>query len=247
MDNPSLIALSRLIAQQNAMDVRANNIANANTPGFQASRMVFSDFLARQDGGAAPPGGQMIAYTQDRATSRAQTKGAISETGNPLDLALNADGYFTVQTANGVRLTRAGHFQLGTNGTITDQNGNALLDVNGQPLQLSAADTNPTVAGDGTISGAAGTIGKIAVVTANNPTALQAEGLSLLAPTGGTTPVATPKIIQGAIEQSNVEPISETTAMMTELREFQFVSQFVEAEDTREQDAISKLAASPSV
>jgi len=246
MDNTSLIALSRLIAQQNAMDVRANNIANAGTPGFRASRMVFSDFLARQDSGTAPPGGQMISYTQDRATYRDQTPGQISETGNPLDLALSADGYFTVQTANGVRLTRAGHFQLGSDGTITDQNGNALLDVNGQPLQLSAADTNPTIAGDGTISAAGGTIGQIAVVTPNNPSQLQAEGNSLLVATGGTTPVATPKLVQGAIEQSNVEPISETTAMMTELREFQFVTELVEAEDTREQDAIQKLAAPPS-
>jgi len=246
MDNASLIALSRLIAQENAMDVRANNIANANTPGFRASRMVFSDYLARQNGGTAPPGGQVISYTQDRATYRDQTIGQISQTGNPLDLALSTNGYFTVQTANGVRLTRAGHFQLGADGTITDQDGNALLDVNNHPLQLSAADTNPTITGDGNISSAGGTIGQIGVVTPNDPTQLQTEGNNLLVASGGTTPVATPKVIQGAIEQSNVEPIGETTSMMNELREFQFVSQFVEAENTREQDAIAKLAAPAS-
>ena len=246
MDNAAIIALSRLIAQENATDVRANNIANASTPGFRASRMMFSDYLARQTGAKTAPGGLILSYAQDRATYRDQTIGAISETGNPLDLALSTDGYFTVQTAAGVRLTRAGHFELGGDGTITDQNGDALLDTDGRPLLLAAGDTDPTIAGDGTIATANGTIGKIAVVTPNDPTGLQAEGNSLLAPTGGTTAVATPKVIQGAIEQSNVEPITETTAMMTELREFQFVTEMVEAEGTREQNAIDKLTAPAS-
>jgi flagellar basal-body rod protein FlgF len=208
--------------------------------------MIFSDFLAAQSGAAAPPGGQNVAYTQDRATYRDKTIGAISQTGNPLDLALSGDGYFTVQTANGVRLTRDGHFQLGGGGTITDQNGNALLDDNGRPLQLSTTDVNPTIAGDGTISSSNGTIGKVAVVIPNDSTQLQAEGNTLLNATGGTTPATTPKMIQGAIEQSNVEPITETTAMMSDLREFQFVTQLLDAENTRQQDAIDKIAAPAS-
>jgi len=228
------------------MDVRANNIANASTPGFRASRLMFADFLSRQTGTSAPSGGKTLAYTTASATYRDQTIGQISQTGNPLDLALSADGYFTVQTASGVRLTRAGHFQLAADGTITDQNGNALLDTAGRPLQLAAGETDPTIAGDGTISSAGGTIGKIAVVIPNDPAELQAEGNALLNAVSGTTPAAAPKVIQGAIEQSNVEPITETTAMMTELREFQFVTQFVEAEGTREQNAIDKLTAPAS-
>ncbi len=244
MDNTTTIALSRLIAQENAMDVRADNIANASTPGFRASRIAFGDYLSRQNGAKAPKGGNVIDYTQNRATYRDQSIGAIGETGNPLDLALSNNGYFTVQTAGGVRLTRAGHFQLTADGTITDQNGNALLDVNNRPLQLAPTDTNPVITGDGTISSAGGTIGQIAVVTPNDPTQLQAEGNSLLAVnSGGTTPVATPQVIQGAIEGSNVEAVSETTGMMNDLREFQFVTQLIDAEGQRQQDAIDKLAA----
>ena len=250
MENATTIALSRLVAQTRAMDVTANNLANAGTPGFRTERMLFSDWLVREpaiaDGKLTPSGGRMLSYTQDRATYRDQQEGPLNTTANPLDLALSGNGYFTVLTPQGPRLTRAGHFQLAADGTITDQNGNALLDTAGQPLQLAAGETDPTIAGDGTISSAGGTIGKIAVVIPNDPAELQAEGNALLNAVSGTTPAAAPKVIQGAIEQSNVEPITETTAMMTELREFQFVTQFVEAEGTREQNAIDKLTAPAS-
>ena len=111
MDIASNVATSRLVAQQRAMDVIADNIANANTPGFKAQRMQFSDWLSPQKS-AAPQGGGTIAYTQDRATWREQQVGTLSHTGNPLDLALGRDGYFTVQTPNGSRLTRDGRFGL---------------------------------------------------------------------------------------------------------------------------------------
>ena len=70
MENTTTIALSRLVAQQRALDVTATNIANASTPGFHAERMVFSDWLVRQSAGAEPPGGATISYTQDRTTYR---------------------------------------------------------------------------------------------------------------------------------------------------------------------------------
>ena len=245
MDNTSTIALSRLIAQENAMDVRANNIANANTPGFKASKMLFTQFLSRQNGGAAPRGGGTIAYTEDHATYRDASTGPITQTGNPLDLALTNNGYFQLQTANGIRLSRNGHFELAADGTITDTAGDALLDDGGNPLKLAPTDTDPTVSGDGTLSGASGAIGKIGVVTPNNPLSLTAEGNSLLAFQGGTSAVASPSVSQGAIEGSNVEAVAETSGMMNDLREFQFVTQMIQAENHRQQDAIDKIA-SPS-
>ena len=120
MDIASNVATSRLVAQQRAMDVIADNIANANTPGFKAQRMQFSDWLSPQKS-AAPQGGGTIAYTQDRATWREQQVGTLTHTGNPLDLALGRDGYFTVQTASGPRLTRDGRFGLLANGTLVGQ------------------------------------------------------------------------------------------------------------------------------
>ena len=84
----SAVATSRLMAQQRAMEVTAHNMANANTPGFRASRVQFSDWLSKQTGTSAPPGEREIAYVQDRATWREERPGPIGRTGNPLDLAI---------------------------------------------------------------------------------------------------------------------------------------------------------------
>lgn len=240
MQNATTIALSRLVAQQRAMDVTATNIANAGTPGFRAERVLFSDWLVKAPPFGQPPGGRITAYTQDRATYRDMQAGSLDHTGNPLDLTLGGDGFFTVQTPRGPRLTRAGHFQLGTNGTIVDEQGEALLDTNGQPLRTAASDTVLTVAADGTLASENGQIGKIGVVNTDT-TRLQAEGSRLYDTSVPTSPVASPQIVQGAIEESNVQPTLEVTRMMTDLREFQFVTQFVQAEADRQQNAIDRL------
>ena len=243
MNNTANIALSRLTAQSRAMEVIAGNIANMSTPGYRAERVVFADFLSPQTGTTAPKGDRSVAYTQDRATYRDQAEGAITQTGNPLDLALSGDGFFTVQTQAGTRLTRAGRFTLQSNGGITDEAGNALLDTAGAPLRIAAADTQLTVTADGALSSQNGPIGKIAVVKPSDPNRMTAEGGRLFRADVPTTTVAAPKMIQGAVEGSNVQPVPELVGMMRTERDFQFVTQFVEAEGTRQQNAIDKIAA----
>src|SRR5262245_56040224 len=112
MDIISNVATSRLAAQQRAMDVIAANVANAGTPGFKAERVQFSDWLSRQRGADAPRGDRSVAYTQDRATWRDQRAGTLTHTANPFDLGVTGDGFFTVNTARGPRLTRDGRFGL---------------------------------------------------------------------------------------------------------------------------------------
>jgi flagellar basal-body rod protein FlgF len=240
MQNATAVALSALTAQQRALDVTAGNIANANTPGYRSERMVFSDWLLKQPGGQ-PPGGGTVTYAQDRATYRDPREGTLSHTGNPFDIAIGTNGFFTVQTANGPRLTRAGHFELSPGGTIADDQGDALLDTNGRPLQLAPADTEVSIAGDGTISSQNGQIGKIGVVAPADPQKMMAEGGRLFDAVGPTQPVAAPKLAQGAIEGSNVQPTLELTRMMNDLRQFQFITQLLQGESDRQQAAIEKL------
>ncbi len=242
MENATTIALSRLVAQQRAMDVTASNLANANTPGFKAERTLFADWLDRQSGVSAARGGQVMSYTQDRATYRELADGALSKTSNPLDLAIAGSGFFTVQTKAGPMLTRAGRFDLQPNGTIADADGDALLDTQGRPLQVASTDTMLSVGSDGSLSSENGQLGKIGIVAPADLNRMQMEGGRLLSAQTPTSPVAQPKLVQGALEDSNVEPIAETTNMMNQLREFQFVSQFVEGESQRQQTAIDKLA-----
>ena len=241
MDIPTSLAVSRLVAQQRAMDVTADNLANANTPGYRTTRLQFSDFIDSGTGTSAPPGGKPVVYTQDRATWRETQPGAVSHTGNPFDLALTSDGYFTVSTKNGPRLTRDGRFGTTPTGTLADSSGNPVLDTAGKPIQLSPSDTQVTIAGDGSVSTESGQVGKIGVVQPTDPMRLQAEGATNFVSDGPTTPVASPGIVQGALEESNVQPVMEVTHMMNDVREFQFVSQMIQAEGDRQQNAIEKL------
>ena len=241
MQNITSIAASRLIAQQRAMDVTADNIANTGTPGYKAVRMQFADWLNRQHDAATPRGGATIAFTQDRATWRDFQPGPVSHTGNPLDPALTGTGYFTVGTAQGPRLTRAGRFGLMPDGTVADASGNALLNTTGQPIQLSPADTQISIAGDGTLSSENGQIARIGVVQPDDLMQLRAVGGDRFTSASATAPVDRPGLVQGSVEDSNVQPMQEMVRMMNDLREFQFVTQMVEAEDQRQQSAIDKL------
>ena len=241
MELPTYVALSRLAAQQRALDVTASNLANSSTPRLQGQPHGVRDWLATQIGTDSPRGERNIAFTQDRATYREQQPGALQHTGNPLDIAIAGDGYFTVNTPRGPRLTRAGRFSPQADGTIGDLDGDKLLDAAGQPLRLAPNDANITITADGTISSESGDIGRIGVVQPTDPNRLTPEGSHDLRADSPTAPVATPKLVQGAVEDSNVQPILETTRMMNDLRSFQFTSQFIQAEADRMQSAIDKI------
>ncbi len=245
MDITGSIATSRLIAQSHAMAVIANNLANADTPGFQAQRTQFAAWLSSQPDAHPPPGGRTLAYTEDRATWRETAPGPLHHTGNPLDLAIAGGGYFTVQTKAGPRLTRDGRFGLMPDGTIADAAGNALLDISGKPIKLAPTDTGISVAGDGTLSAGGHQIGQIGVVAPADPLRLTAQGGTLLVANTPTKPVKTPGIVQGAVEQSNVQPITELTRMIDTSRQFDFVAQFVQAESKRKSTTIDKLLPTP--
>lgn len=238
MDNASHVALSRLVAETRAIEVAANNLANATTPGYRAERMVFSDWLSRRQGAV----GGTVVYAQDRATYRERQAGELTHTGNPLDLALAGDGFFTVLGPSGPRLTRAGRFTLATDGTVVDAEGDALLDTVGKKLQLTTADTRISVAADGVLSSENGQIGRIGVVSVADPNRLQGEGALLLnAGATITTQGTTPHIVEGAVEESNVASTLEVTRLMNGLRTFQMLAEFVQTEADRKQTAITRL------
>jgi flagellar basal-body rod protein FlgF len=241
MDITTSLATSRLVAQQRAMDITANNIANANTPGFRTERVQFSDWIDPQLDTAAARGVHSITYTQDRATYRESQAGTLTHTANPLDLALTGEGYFTVKTKDGPRLTRDGRFGQMPDGTLADTSGNAVLDVTGKPIQLAPTDTQITIAGDGSISSENGPVGKIGIVKPSDPMKLRAEGATRFVSDATTAPVASPSVVQGAIEGSNVQPVMEVTRMLDNERQFQLVTQLVQAEGDRQKETIDKL------
>jgi flagellar basal-body rod protein FlgF len=238
MDTPGYVILSRLGAQLRATQVLANNLANAETPGFRAERAVFAQHLQRQQREGDGP----VAYALDRATWRDTAPGPLSTTGNPLDVAIRGEGYFAVETPAGERYTRAGRFTLDADGRIADMQGNAVLDARGTPLAVSPNDTRIEIQGDGTVRSENGVIGRLRVVRFEDEQRLRAEGDRLLASDDGAAlPVERPNLVQGAVEGSNVRPVLEITGMTAELREFQFATQFAEREGERLQTAVERI------
>ncbi|GAB6969141.1 flagellar basal-body rod protein FlgF [Komagataeibacter kakiaceti JCM 25156] len=246
MENTTYIALSRIDTLTRALDVAASNLANANTDGFKATRQIFSDYLVHQKGSHEVPGGRDEAFTQDLATYQDHMQGALRQTGNLTDFAINGEGYFSVRTAQGVRLTRNGQFHRRVDGTIVDGAGNPLLDRQGQNIVVAQQDDIVSVASDGTISTEDGRIANIGIVTVDNLNTLQPEGDYLLKPTTRTHAVAQTEIRQRMLESSNVNSISETTRMVEIQRDYDLNFQLVQTESTRYMNAIDKITAQPS-
>ncbi len=240
MDTPGYVALSRLAAQQRNVDTIASNLANSGTPGFKANRMLFDAWIAR-NGGIDRPGARPVAYVQDRATYRDQAAGRLTRTDNPLDLAISGEGFFVIDTPRGERYTRSGRFTLAPDGRLTTSEGYTLLSSEGKPMVVTEQDTRLTVAADGTLESENGPLGRIRVVTFDDTNRLRPEGQVLFAADAPARTAETPRISQGMVEESNVEPILEMTRLMGEVREFQFVSQFVDREAEREANAIERL------
>ncbi|GBR48377.1 flagellar basal body rod protein FlgF [Neokomagataea tanensis NBRC 106556] len=240
LENTTYIALSKMDAQQRAMSVIATNMANASTVGFKREDILFSDYLSHQHAGQ-PNGAETQAYTQDRATYRDVQQGDLQQTGNPLDVALGGQGYFQLRTPDGVRLTRAGRFEQQADGTIVDESGNALLDTAGQPIKIPQGDQKISISSDGILSTESGDQAHIAVVSVTDENALKAQGGHLFMTDQPTQAVQQPHMAQGMLEGSNVQMMSEVTKMLDIQRNFQFMAQFVNAEATRQQNAIDKI------
>ena len=242
MDSPGYILLSRLSLQERSTQALANNIANADTPGFRAMRPIFGQVMVSLRGAGGMRGESSMSFPQDRATWRDMSQGSLQTTGNKLDVALDGDGFFVVETPKGERYTRAGRFSIGANGRLVDQEGNAVLDSQKRPISFSAQDTQIEITKSGTIQSENGEIAQLQVVRFEKPQNLMAEGNRLFdAQSEAPVPVERPKVVQGALEGSNISPILEMTRLTAEMREFQYASMFTEREGERITNAVERI------
>ncbi len=216
MENAGLVALSRQVALRRQMDVIANNIANANTTAFKAQRMVFETFLA--DVGARQP---KLAFVQDVAVVRDPADGALVTTGNRLDVAIRGEGYFEVETPQGRRYTRSGHFRLADDGTLVTSHGHPVLAEDGFPIMTVPGDSEITISADGTVSSESGELARLALMAFETPDALERVAGGLYRAETVPLPALDTEVVQGALERSNVEPIVEMTRMIELLRSYQ--------------------------
>jgi flagellar basal-body rod protein FlgF len=236
MDNPAYVALSRQTGLDRAMQVVANNIANMSTTGFRREGVIFAEML--QD---LPENPGTLAMTAARVRRTDMAQGALRLTGGTLDFALEGPGFFLVETPAGERLTRAGAFARSPEGELVTLDGFSVLDSGGAPVFMPPEAAKLSVAADGTIDADGVPIGQIGIVEAADPAALTREGGQLFVPAGELLPAENTRLVQGALEEANVDPVLEMTRMIEIQRAYELGQGFLDREDDRIRTVIRSL------
>lgn len=223
MDNSVYITLSRQLGLFRDMANTANNLANVNTNGYNANHVMFSSLLVR-DGKRGD-----MAFPNDVSMYRDTRVGPAKYTGATFDLALGGDGYFMLSTPLGTRYTRAGNFQLDGNGVLVSAEGYPVLDSGGQQIVFTPDDKEVVIGASGIISVDGEERAAIGVATFENEQLLERVGERLF-DAGESTPQvpADPRVIQGMLENSNVQPVIEMTHMIDVSRAVGSTAKFIE-------------------
>jgi flagellar basal-body rod protein FlgF len=249
MDNSLLVSLSQQLAAYRSMDVIANNLANASTAGYKRESAKFEEYITRVAPAEGQTGMQQVSFVKDAGTSHDLSQGNIQNTGATYDFALNGKGFFTVQTPQGIRYTRDGHFTLNADGQVVTEQGYA-LQGDGGSVTITPNDSNIQIAKDGTISstvnGISNQIGKLQVADFADDTRLTKVGDNLYSTTQQPNTVTDTTISQGALEASNVQPVLEISKMIEVMRAYQATATLSQSQEDLTRQAITQLGQIPN-
>jgi flagellar basal-body rod protein FlgF/flagellar basal-body rod protein FlgG len=219
MDSGYYAAMTGLVARNQALDTAAANLANTQTPGYRAEREYFRSVLLGPDAADSQLGETVNNYGLLGGDRLNMAQGPLQETGNPLDLAVEGEGFFEVQTANGIRYTRDGGFHRAQNGRLVTAAGEPVLSTTGQTIAIPPGEV--TVGGNGVISVAGGAVATVGVFTFPAGTQLTPEGANrYIAPAGVDSQLSTKADVhQGAIESANQDVIQGTMDLIVMQRQ----------------------------
>lgn len=234
MDAAGYTTLNRQSGLMREMAMVANNIANASTTGFRREGVIFSEFVVAMDSDPS----LSMAHASGRHVDLSQA--TVSQTGGSFDFAIQGPGFFLVQTPEGERLTRAGSFTPSAEGELVTQDGFPLLDAGGAPVFVPPDAKGVALAGDGTLSANGQPIAQLGLWQSADPMALRHQSGTLFS-ADTLEPVEGGMILQGMLEDSNVEPVSEITRMITVQRAYELGQKFLDAEDERVRGVIQTL------
>ncbi|WP_432448410.1 flagellar hook-basal body complex protein [Aliiroseovarius marinus] len=229
MDNIGYTSLTRQSGLMREMQTVANNIANASTTGFRREGVIFSEFVHNLE--QADPSLSMA-----RANTRAidLSQGTLTQTGGTFDFAIEGDGFFLVDGADGQYLSRAGSFTPSAEGELMTADGYRLLDAGGSPVFVPPGAQSIILSRDGTMSADGNPLSNIGLYVPTDPNDLLHRSGVLFEAPGGVEPALTePVILQGFVENSNVDPIIEVARMIEVQRSYELGQQFLETEDQR--------------
>jgi flagellar basal-body rod protein FlgF/flagellar basal-body rod protein FlgG len=212
-------AFSGWLARSQTLDAAASNLANAGTQGFRAEREYFRSALM----GPGALGDQLDSTVNDFGVLGGNQldlgQGALTTTGNPLDVAIEGQGFFAVKAKNGIRYTRDGSFQRAHDGTLITAVGEPVLDARNKPIHIPAG--NISIGSDGAVSVDGAVAGNIGVFTFSSATSIAPEGANRFASVNGAkAQIATnASLHQGALEGSNQDVIQGTMQLILAQRQ----------------------------
>lgn len=236
MDNTIYAALSRQSGLMREMQVVANNMANITTTGFRREGVVFSEYVDSLDGNEPS---LSMGYANGRTINFEE--GPLASTGSPLDFAIQGKGFFMIETPDGNQLTRAGSFMRSSEGELVTPEGFRVLDNGGSPIFLPADQGPIAIAEDGTLSAKGQPLAQLGLYDPQNSTSLSLQAGTRFAVPEGTVPAENARVMQGFVEQSNVDPVSEIARMVEVQRAYELGQNFLDREDERIRSVISTL------
>ena len=235
MDASGYVTLTRQSGLMREMQVVANNIANASTTGFRREGVVFAEHVVRT-------GGESLSMGHARGRLTDPTQGALAPTGGALDLAVEGEGFFAIETPEGPRMTRAGAFAQSPEGDLVTFEGHRVLDIGGAPVNVPPDAGAVTVGPDGTVSTPLGPLAQIALVRPVDPLAVsRGAGTAFDPGPAGFEPAPEGRILQGHLEGSNVNPVAEIARMIEVQRAYELGQSFLDREDQRMRGLIETM------
>lgn len=240
MESGLYVALSSQIALERRLTTIADNIANMNTVGFRSTEVKFNDVLATTET-------DKYSYVSEGQEFLSPDKGAIMQTGNPLDFAIKGSAWFSIDSPSGPALTRDGRFSLTDTGALVSIEGYPVLDAGGGPIQINTTAGPLSVSADGVLYQNGNPVATMGVFEAETQTGYTRVGNTAIIPAGAPQPVVDRidiGVIQGYLEQSNVNGVSQVTQMMMVQRAFDNVTQLIRDSENSMTDAIKTLGGS---
>ena len=241
MDTTQLVCLSQELAAYQSMDSIANNLANVSTPGFKREAPQFQEYVDQMQPSEGEKGTQAVSFVQQTGLIRDLGAGPIEITNAPFDVAIKGQGYFVVQTANGPRYTRDGHFTLDATGRIVTDAGDPVQGQGGD-ISIATTDGDIHIAADGTVSGLNGQIGQLNIVDFADDRALVRQGSTLFSTTQTPQAATDAEVQQGMIEGANVQPVVEISNMIEVMRSYQAMMNLSESQANSELQTLDKLS-----
>ncbi len=229
MDNSLFTTLTRQSGLMREMQTVANNIANLSTTGFRAEGVIFAEYVAELEG--VNGGGLSMANASGRLVQMRQ--GELDPTGGSFDFAIEGDGFFLLQTPDGDNLTRAGSFMPGATGELVNPDGYMLLDAGGAPIFVPPDAQSISLARDGTLSADGRPVALLGLWQPVDQSDLAHRDGVRFAVAGEMEPVLDATILQGFLENSNVDPVSQIARMIEVQRAYEMGQGFLEREDER--------------